>query len=90
MNRSIFMKGEQRIGRSRDTDRPPTFFTQAALRPQATLVFRGFTQVGDGSDAMIEDILANKIFTVRPGELLAGGRITAITFDDLDYTYAGR
>ena len=86
--RSIFVRGDQSIGstgtRIRDypTSLPPP--------PQASLVFNGVTFVGDRADAMIEDTNAHKVFTVRVGELLAGGRVQAITFDNLDYLNGGK
>ncbi len=88
--RSIFLKGEQRIGRSGRDDGPRSFLTAPPYDPRANLVFRGFTQNGDRTDAMIEDTGANKIFSVRVGELLAGGRVLAIGFDTLDYQYGGK
>ena len=87
--RSIFVKGEQSLR----TDRGGGYGTPSLpqpYHPQASLVFNGVTVVGDRADAMIEDTNAHKVFTVRVGELLAGGRVLAITFDNLDYMYGGK
>ncbi len=88
--RSIFVKGDQEINTEHhhadEGTRPPTTPTD----PRAGMVFNGVTLVGDRADAMIEDTNAHKVFSVDAGEVLAGGRVLAVTFDTIDYQAGGR
>ena len=88
--RSIFLKGSQEIGHVRDPYASRGGDTRPPPSPQSVLVFNGVTLVGDRADAMIEDTSAHKVFSVRAGEMLAGGRVAAITFDNLDYQHNGK
>ena len=87
--RSIFVKGEQSLRPEGGGFTRPAYVPTPS-RPQASLVFNGVIVVGDRADALIEDTNARKVFTVRVGELLAGGRVLAITFDGLDYMFGGK
>ena len=88
--RSIFVKGEQSlVSESGPSVRPPVS-ASPPVRPQQTMVFNGVTVVGDRPEAMIEDTAAHKVFNVRVGEALAGGRVLDITFDNLDYQGTGK
>jgi hypothetical protein len=87
--RSIFVKGEQSLRPDGGGYTRPAYVPTPS-RPQASLVFNGVIVVGDRADAMIEDTNAHRVFTVRVGELLAGGRVLAITFDNLDYQDGGK
>jgi hypothetical protein len=91
--RSIFLKGRQTIGYPPGSrpdrgiiDPPPP------RRPQAGMVLKGITIVGDEYDAMIEDTYQDphRITVVHAGEVLAGGRVMSIGFDTLDYQDLGK
>ena len=88
-SRSIFVRGYQGIGRNPDrpTDRP--FSQPTPSRPEESLVLRGVTIEGDEADALVEDTSANKVLTVGVGGAIATGKVTAISFDSLDYQARG-
>jgi hypothetical protein len=86
LHRSIFIKGVQtnvidpkRIG-------PTTGPTNADdVRAERNLVFNGLTE-SDEATALIEDIVSHRMSKLHVGDSIASGKITRISFDDLDYT----
>jgi len=88
--RSIFVKGNQTI--ASDVRPSVSQFQPGAFvgRSEAQLVFNGVIIVNGEADALIEDLSTNNVMTVRPGVPISGGRVSAITFDDLAYEVGGR
>ncbi len=88
--RSIFVKGEQALAGDDPGRRPRDVGPVVPPDPRAVMVFNGVTLAGDRPDAMIEDTSARRVFSVRVGDLVAGGRVLAITFDDIEYQAGGK
>jgi hypothetical protein len=85
--RSIFVKGNQSIA---EEVRPSTYTRGGLSDKQANLlVFNGVILVNDEPDALVEDLTTHEVVKVRPGDAIAGGRVSAITFDDLAYELGG-
>ena len=86
--RSIFVKGNQTIAAN---DAPGNRSAAGPMvgRPESALVFNGVTFVDDEADAWIEDLSSHVVSTVRPGDPIAGGKVSAITFGDLTYEVKG-
>jgi hypothetical protein len=86
-SRSIFIKGNQAVINNDSAPSSGRSFATGRLvgRPESALVFNGVTIVNGEADALIEDTSSNRVTTVRPGDPIAGGKVSAITFDDLTY-----
>ncbi len=88
--RSIFIKGNQTV----TTNDGPSSGRSARTgplvdRPESSLVFNGVTIVDEEADALIEDLYTHKVNMVRPGDAIAGGKVSEITFSDLIYEAHG-
>ena len=100
LNRSIFLKGRQVTargsgvggGNAGSTGVAPTTLPVAAdaPRPEGHLVLNGVTLVGAEKYAFVEDAPAGKVTKVRVGERIASGKVSAITFDAIDYDSNGK
>jgi hypothetical protein len=87
--RSIFIKGNQSVAVADNTPRRTTPTGFGVGRPESSLVFNGVTVTDSETDALIEDTSSHKVSTVHPGDPIAGGKISAVTFDDLTYDVNG-
>jgi len=91
--RSIFVKGNQRIS---DDSAPPSrnnaFVqnTKFSGTAESSLVFNGVIMVSDEANAMIEDTGSHEVSLLKAGDLIAGGKITTVTFDQLTYQAKGK
>ena len=88
--RSIFVKGDQTI--SANANHTTNFQPVGGLarKPEAALVFNGVTLIDGQANAFIEDLTADRVSTVKVGDAIAGGKVSAITFDTLTYQGNGR
>lgn len=94
LSRSIFVKGRQTVagyGSSRGgSESVFVVTTQQASSPEKNLVFNGVTLAGGRADALVEDMAAGKVSTVKVGDAIARGWVAAITLDSLDYESGGK
>jgi hypothetical protein len=87
--RSIFVKGNQTIAsdsRPVGNSRSGQF---AGVQP-AALVFNGVILVNGEARALVENRGSNDVATIRTGDPVAGGKVSAITFDELTYEAGGQ
>jgi hypothetical protein len=92
LTRDFFMKGSQNVvdtfGAS--TTRPVT--TQPAgevISPQRATVFNGVTE-SDATVALFEDTAARRALKLHAGDAVAGGKVTAIAFDSIEFEFNGK
>jgi hypothetical protein len=89
--RSIFVKGNQTLAsESRPNGSGFSGLTPKSTSPESALVFNGVIMVGDQAKALIQDTGSGNVNLVSSGDLISGGRITAITFDNLTYEAKGK
>ncbi len=92
ISRSIFVRGNQ-VTYDRPANAPSNNTSvapiQEIIRPERALVFNGVTE-SDSAIALIEDTNAHHVLTVRVGDSIASGKITAITLNNIDYLANGR
>jgi hypothetical protein len=89
--RSIFVKGNQTLANDSapsqaGSGRPRPTITS----PESALVFNGVIMVGDQPKALIQDTGSGNVNLVSSGDLISGGKISAITFDNLTYEAKGK
>jgi hypothetical protein len=90
--RNIFIKGRQTYstGYEQRSFGPPASASVAVLSgPENSLIFNGVTLTESTAVAFIEDTSTNKVTIVKPGDLIARGKIISINLDSLDYQSEG-
>jgi hypothetical protein len=101
-SRSLFMKGRVRSQGDREPQRassnsgPSAYTSDFGKAPADVLVFDGVTfaldpNISSGQAlAFVENMVTTKVITAQIGDTLAGGKVTAITLDELDVNFNGR
>ncbi len=89
--RSIFVKGDQSISQNpHSSDVPSAPSGPLVGRQEASLVFNGVISVNGEADALVEDLGSHNVVVIRPGDPVAGGKVSSISFDDLAYETKGK